>query len=172
MAKAVKTTKPKAPAFKVLEGAQAINTAITGLQRRGKAYEKDLHIAAVSVLNHAQAHGDVTLATKLVDALPGLTRKNALRDWLIAFGPFKYDAENKALKLDRKHNTNLEGAIATPFWEFKQEAEYVPYNHIAAMQREWKKMQKAHEKGEVTKKTVDAFAAYVATIGGETEKAA
>lgn len=146
MAKQVKA-QPKA-AFKMLEGAQSINKAITGLQRRGKQFEKDLHVTAVSVLNHAHAHGDVTLAIKLVDSLPSLTRKNALRDWLIAFGPFAYDAEGKKLKLNRKANTNLEGAIATPFWEFKQEAAYVPFDLVAKLQKVWKDAHKAQERGD------------------------
>lgn len=80
----------KQPAFKIIESAKAIDTAIASIAKRGKTLQADIHVAAVSCLVHADKHGDITLAVKLVEAVPSLARKNALRDWFIAHGKFSY----------------------------------------------------------------------------------
>ena len=134
--------------FKIIDGAKAIDTAIKSINTRGKSLERDIHVAAVSCLVHADKHGDVTLAQKLVDAVPSLARKNALRDWFIAHGKFDYDMTNKALTFNKKGTTLTDEAIATPFWEFKQEAEYKPFNLEAAVLQLVKRAESAIEKGE------------------------
>lgn len=148
--KAIKQTKaPQAKnTFKVLNGAEAIGAAIKSISTRGKTLERDIHVAAVSCLAHADKHGDITLAQKLVDAIPTLARKNALRDWFLAHGKFSYDMQNKALTFDKKAKTQLEASIATPFWEFKPEAEYKPFNMEAAIVSLVKRAEKAIENGD------------------------
>lgn len=141
-----KTVKPVA--FKMLDGAKAIDTAIKSIASRGKTLEKDIHQAAVSCLVHADKHGDITLASKLVDAVPSLARKNALRDWFIAHGKFSWSMEAKAFTFNKQAVTQLEAAIATPFWEFKTEAEYKPFNMEAAVLQLVKRAESAIEKGE------------------------
>ena len=134
--------------FTLLDGATAINTAIASIQTRGKSLEKDIHIAAVSCLNHADLHGDITLATKLVQAVPNSTRKNALRDWFLAHGKFSYDMKAKGFSYDKTKETQLEVAITTPFWEFKPEPEYIPFDMKAALLQLVAKAEKAVAKGE------------------------
>lgn len=134
--------------FKMLDGAKAIDTAIKSIATRGKTLERDIHIAAVSCLNHADLHGDITLAQKLVEAVPSLARKNALKDWFLAHGKFSYDMENKALTYNKKGVTLLQEAIETPFWVFKPEAEYKPFDINAAVAQLVQRAEKAVEKGE------------------------
>lgn len=134
--------------FKMLEGAKAIDTAIKSISTRGKTLERDIHVAAVSSLNHAELHGDITLAQKLVDAVPTMARKNALRDWFLAHGKFSYDVENKTLTFNKKGVTLLQEAIDTPFWAFKPEPEYTPFDINAAVAHLLKRAEKAVEKGE------------------------
>lgn len=155
MVKVVKETAkantPKAVkpvALKLLTGAEAINTLIQSIAKRGKAMDKDIHIAAVSSLVHADKHGDITLANKLIDALPSSSRKNALRDWYIAFGKFRYNDEAKKLGYNGDAVTQTDTAIATPFWEFKPEAEYVPFNAEQFLDQAMKRVSKAMEKGD------------------------
>lgn len=138
----------KKPAFKIIEGAKAIDTAIKSIATRGKSLERDIHVAAVSCLMHADQHGDVTLAQKLVDAVPQLARKNALRDWFLAHGKFSYDMEGKVLTYNKKGVTLQEDAINTPFWEFKPEPEYKPFDMQAAVLQLVARAEKAIEKGE------------------------
>lgn len=150
--------------FKMLDGAKAIDTAIKSINTRGKSLQRDIHVAAVSCLNHADKHGDVTLAQKLVDAVPTLARKNALRDWFIAHGKFSYDATEKVLTFNKKGTTQLEQAIAMPFWEFKQEAAYVPFDIQAAILTLVKRAEKAVNNGDnVDKKTLAALTALTGT---------
>lgn len=134
--------------FKIIDNAKAIDVAIKSIASRGKTLERDIHVAAVSCLNHADKHGDVTLAQKLVDAVPSLVRKNALRDWFMAHGKFSYDMTEKTLKHNSKGKTQLQVAIDTPFWEFKPEAEYKPLDLQAAILQLVKRAEHAIEKGE------------------------
>ena len=134
--------------FKLLDGTKAINTAIDSIKTRGKSLDKDIHQAAVSCLDHAEQHGDITLAEKLVKALPNSSRRNALRDWFMAYGKFNYDMKSKGFTYDKEAVTNLEQAIVTPFWEFKPEIEYVPFNLKEQITRILVKAEKAIEKGE------------------------
>lgn len=143
------TKKEKAkPAFAILDGAKAIEKAIVSIASRGKTLERDIHKAAVSCLNHADLHGDITLANKLVEAVPTMSRKNALRDWFMAFGKFGYDAQNKALSYAKGGVTLLDDAIETPFWAFKPEAEYVPFDITKAVTQLIQRAEKAVERGD------------------------
>lgn len=160
----------KAPAFKVLEGATAINAAIKSLATRGKKFEQDLHVTAVSVLVHADKHGDITLAQKLVEALPGLTRKNALNDWLLAFGKFAYSTESKTLTYAKDKTSDIKQAQETPFWLFKVEAEYQPYDLQAALQQVWKRATAARDRGDNVPAELMAQLSTLVTQGGKPAK--
>lgn len=139
----------KATKFIIIEGKTNIDKLIASLQARGKKYEQELHQCAVSCLNHAGLHGDITLAQKLLSAIPSGMRKNALRDWFIAMGKFTWNSETKTLDFDKQKATLLEEAIVTPFWTFKPEAEYVPFDLTKAINALLAKAKKAQEKGEV-----------------------
>lgn len=145
--KAVKADKPVK--IKFLTGAESINAAISSIAKRGKGLNKDIHIAAVSTLIHADKHGDITLANRLVEALPETMRKNALRDWYLAFGKFDYDAQNKVLIAKMQAVTNTQEAMAKPFWKFKPEAEYVPFNAVKEVNRLLKRIDNAKTNGDL-----------------------
>ena len=146
----------------LLIGAAVIGKAIVSIQTRGKKFEKDVHIAACSVLNHVQLHGDITLANNLIKAVPTLARKNALRDWFMAFGKLSYDAKNKTMTYDKTKVTLQDEANETPFWEFKPEAEYVPFDLTAAIQNILNRAKKAAEHGDKLDETkLKALAALV-----------
>lgn len=148
-----KAVKPATKAVKkitvtVLTGTDAINAAITSIAKRGKALDKDIHAAAVSTMVHADKHGDVTLANKLIEALPSTARKNALRYWFIAFGRFTYNTEGKTLGYNHAATTQTAKATQTPFWQFKPEAEYVPFNAVQALESLLKRATKAVDNGD------------------------
>ena len=109
----------KAKPVTLITGADAINAAIKSIAVRGKKIDEDVQRTALSCLVHADKHGDVTLAQKLVEAVPASMRKNALRTWFIEFGKFRWDATKKALAYDKKATTQLDAAMATPFTTFK-----------------------------------------------------
>ena len=153
MTKAKTAVKPVKAAkavvgIKLLDTALAINTAINSIGKRGKALDKDMHIVAVSCLIHADKHGDITLANRLLEVLPKTARSNALRDWFLAFGKFSYDATSKAFVYNKAAVTQTQTAINTPFWEFKPEAAYVPFDAIRFIEQAVKRVTKAVNDGE------------------------
>ena len=93
-----------------------------------------------------------------------MARKNALRDWFIAMGKFSYDATEKTLTFNKKGITQLDTAIATPFWEFKQEAEYVPFDLQAAILTLVKRADKAMQHGDKVDKAALAQLAALAGV--------
>ena len=110
--------------MKIITSKAAIVTAIESIRTRGKKLDNDIWIAAVSVTAHADAHGDVTLANTLVDAMPKGSRVNALLAYLECFGKFTYDDEKKELCFDKSKTTDLEGAQVASWVEFKPEPAY------------------------------------------------
>ena len=117
--------------MKLLNTAADINKAIASIAQRGKLLDTSIHVAGVSVLAHATAHGDTTLADKLVLAMPKGGRKLALVSWMLAFGQLakldpKLDkdaiAAGRLFKMDKTRKHDQEGAIATSWTEFAKEA--------------------------------------------------
>lgn len=117
--------------MKLIKGAAEINKAIASIQSRGSKLDKSIHVAGVSILAHASEHGDTTLADKLVQSMPKGARKLALVEWMLAFGQLaKLDKEadkdaiaaGRLFKLDKSRKLDVQGAIDTPWTEFKPEA--------------------------------------------------
>lgn len=113
--------------------AAEINNAIASIANRGKKLDADIQDTGLSIINHADAHGDSTLADKLVKALPKGARKLALVEWLLAFAKLRLldkasplDATRIAagavFAYDRTKRTDLEGAAQKPWFNFKPEA--------------------------------------------------
>lgn len=119
-------TKTNMPAFALISGAANIKTAIDSIERRGKKYDRDVQIAALSAMQHHIEHGDVTLINRLVAAMPKGSRVNALRAFIETFGAVRFDTESK-LFLNVKGGTfRIDDAMAVMWTEFKPEAEYQP----------------------------------------------
>jgi hypothetical protein len=131
----------------LLNNAADIDKAIKSIANRGKVFERDLHNTAMSCLVHADKHGDVTLATRLLTALPNTTRKNALRDWFLAFGKFDYDMKSKAFTYGRDKVSLIDDAAQMPFWVFQPEKETAPFDLSAAIARLLKQAEGAQAKG-------------------------
>jgi hypothetical protein len=163
MDKTVKPTKPDVK-LKLIKGTAAIDKAIQSIARRGRTLESDIHLTAVSCLMHTDVHGDVTLADKLIDSIPTLARKNALRDWFLAMGKFRYDEETKKFKHNKNKVTLEQEAMNKPFWEFKAESPYVPFDIDAALQNLLKRATKAIKDGDkVDEAKINALKSLVVT---------
>ena len=135
--------------------AAEINKAIASIKTRGKKLDADIQTAGLSILNHANEHGDSTLADKLVQALPKGSRKLALVEWVLAFGKLrlldKVNPEDAAriaagayFAYDKAKRTDLESAAAKPWFDFKPEAPILTaFDAQAAVQGVLSKMTKA-----------------------------
>ena len=109
----------------IIKGTKDINAAINSIKTRGANLDSSIQLAALSVLAHASEHGDITLADKLVMAMPKGGRKLALVEFMLAFGQVAKKANAKTgavFTLDKTRVLDLASADAKPWTEFKKEA--------------------------------------------------
>lgn len=162
--------------MQIIKGSAEINKAIASIANRGAKLDGDIHKAGVSVLAHATEHGDTTPADKLVQAMPKGGRKLALVEWMLAHGQLALmdKAEAKAtgrlFKLDRDRKLDVEGAIGTPWTEFKKEAAvHTAFDAQAAVASVLKRIKDAAKNGRDVKGKAEALAdaeALVALLKG------
>ena len=119
-------TTTKKPAFALISGAANIKAAIDSIERRGKKYDHDVQIAALSAMQHHAEHGDVTLVNRLVDAMPKGSRVNALREFIETFGAVRFDTESKKFLHTKGKEFRLDDAMKIMWNEFKPEQAYQP----------------------------------------------
>lgn len=119
-------TQTNKPAFALISGAANIKAAIDSIERRGKKYDRDVQIAALSAMQHHIEHGDVTLINRLVDAMPKGSRVNALRAFIETFGAVRFDAESKKFVHVKGGTFRLDDAMQIMWNEFKPETAYQP----------------------------------------------
>ena len=119
-------TMTNKPAFALISGAANIKAAIDSIERRGKKYDHDVQIAALSAMQHHAEHGDVTLVNRLVDAMPKGSRVNALREFIETFGAVRFDAESKKFLHTKGKEFRLDAAMKIMWHEFKPEQAYQP----------------------------------------------
>lgn len=108
--------------MKLIEDAGKIAVAIVGIGKAGLKLDNEIQLVGLSVLNHAEKHGDVTLINKLYLALPRGARKAAMTQWLVAFGKVAANTgDNKKeapFVYDKTKTTDLAGASQTPWFDF------------------------------------------------------
>ena len=139
------TVKTAAPAaIKLIEGESAIKKALESIKTRGASLQRDIHTAACSILSHVGKHKDVRLVTSLLESMPDMSRKNALKAWFEHHGPVQF-TEKGEIKYAPENRMLLGNAMAKPFWAFKPEAAYVPLNVSAAFDQFIKKLEKDHK---------------------------
>ena len=166
--------------MQIIKTAALITKAITSIAGRGKALDKDIHIAGVSVLAHANEHGDTTLADKLVQAMPKGARKLALVEWMLAYGQLakldpKLDkdaiAAGRLFKLDRSRTYNEAGAIETSWTEFKPEAAvHTAFDAQAAVTSLLARLNKAAADGLTIEGKAEALVKAQALVAALTEQ--
>lgn len=149
----MKTEKPVVR--KYLSKAEA-EKMITSVGKRSKQLNNDIHKAALSVCKHADDHGDVTLAQRLIAELHKGQRVNALIAWLVAVGPFREPTEDEkksgitAKIVHAKGKSFLEDeAWGTPFWEFTAEVKPAALQGWALFDSLLSKLEKAAEGGNL-----------------------
>jgi hypothetical protein len=103
-----------------LETADSIKKQIVGIGRAGVRLVAAIQVAAVQVIGHAVKHGDITLAQSLCENVPK-HHKAVLVAFLEKFGPFKFDADKKALVFYRDNSELKLASINVPGGELTQE---------------------------------------------------
>lgn len=133
----------------------ACKRAIAGIRRVAGKVQERIHLVAVSTLAHIRDHGDTTLATSLLDALPNGQRREALAFWYSRFSngkaTMRLDKQSGSwvCKLDKNRKPedfDVEGAAKISFADLTKEKK--PGQTFTAEQLvKWLK-QKANEDGK------------------------
>ncbi len=84
---------------------------ILNVKATGGKFIASVQDVAFDVTEHAYKHGDVTLASRLVDALDGDKRKARLIRFLEKHGPFNWNAKLKAFKHKTRANAPTSDAL-------------------------------------------------------------
>ena len=104
--------------MELIKDSKKVMVLINKIAKVGKQLDLDIHLAACSCLDHAEKHGDVTLATKLIEAMPKSGRGKALVSWFTTYGKLAFKKDNTfSLDKGKSKKWDVETAIATPFWE-------------------------------------------------------
>ena len=114
--------------MKLFTSVATITAAIEDIRTTGKKLDQMIQVAACSIISHVEKHGDVTLINTLVDAMPQGSRVNALRDFIGTFAKVKYNEATKVFDYDKAGKTDLAGAQAIMWTEFKPEQPYVAFD--------------------------------------------
>ena len=110
--------------MKLFTNKAEIIAAIEEIRSTGKKLDNMIWTAAVSVLDKIDGDGNNGLAQSLVDAMPAGSRVNALIGFMEEFGKVTYDAATKKVVYAKTKKTDLAGAMATSWVEFKPEPPY------------------------------------------------
>lgn len=116
--------------MELIKTAALINKEITSIKAAGKKLDDRIQLAGLSVLNHVEEHGDVTVVNALFLALPQGARAKALAEWLLAFGKLAKNGDKKAAKAapfvyDKGRSTDLTGAVEQPWFKFAKKDDTV-----------------------------------------------
>lgn len=112
--------------IKLVQGV-ALNKAIDRVIKAHKDFEADLHMVACSALQHSIKHHNTDPMDRLVRGLGGSVRRNALIAWAVQFGECAPAEDGKGV-VHCKKDGDLSAAMAAPFWEFKVEAPFTPFD--------------------------------------------
>lgn len=135
-------------AMVLLDTTKDIDNALESIKRRGGTLQGDIHVAACSILMHLDKHQDIRIVERLLSAMPDMSRKNAMRDWLAHNGPVMFDGDRPQHVKGKA--VSLAAAQGTPFWKFSPEKPYEPLVISKAIEQLIKKLQKDEKETHVS----------------------
>lgn len=103
------------------------NAAISQIKITGKGFDEAVQSVALDILQHVQQNREVSLAIKLLAALPKSSRGKALADWFQRFGMIEVNLDKATAKefplvFNKEGKTDLEGAVKMPWFKCKKDA--------------------------------------------------
>jgi tRNA A37 threonylcarbamoyladenosine modification protein TsaB len=113
--------------LKLITDGAALVKRIDGIKTSGAKLDKEIHVVAVSSLDHLANHGDVGYINRLYFALPKGARKAAFTSWALTYGSVVAN-EDKATKAEKPFvyskdkATDVAGSVADPWYDHKPDA--------------------------------------------------
>jgi hypothetical protein len=133
------------------------NAAIQNIKVNGKAFDAAVQDVGMSVLQHVELNREVSLAIKLLNALPKGARKAALVAWFTNYGMISVNTD-KASSKDRPFvfnadgKTDLQEAASKPWFKAAPEKPVAEmFDFQAALARLLKQADAAQAKGQTIK---------------------
>lgn len=135
----------------LITNVKTLNTVIKSIATRGQKLDADIHLAACSCLNHAAEHGDVTLASKLILAMPKSSRAKALIHWFETYGKLTFKKNDGVFGMNKGKSKewNVPAAIEMPFWKLVPEPEVKDLTIEALVKMVKSKITKAKDTGHI-----------------------
>jgi hypothetical protein len=142
-------------AVSIIRGYEEINKGIDKFIKSVAHVDETIHTLACSALTHASEHGDNTLCTRLVNAMPKSGRKAALVEWFVKFGALTWVkiGEEQKFKKSERRAYNLDGAYITPFYDLTPDTVPKPFDLkmlLKMIEQATKKATKGRSEGSLT----------------------
>ena len=103
-----------------------IGKFITQIGVSGKKLDNDIQLASLSIINHVESCGNITLANRLITNMPKGSRVNAVISHMVKNGKMKFDDKTKKITYNKNGKTDLQGAKDLPWYTEKPEAPFNP----------------------------------------------
>tara|TARA_R100001082_G_C4269230_1_gene118986 strand:- start:92 stop:559 length:468 start_codon:yes stop_codon:yes gene_type:complete len=102
---------------------KTIIAKIAGIKKSAGNLQANIVLVEIASMEHAKAHGDSTLLTRLIQALPQGVRVKALVKHIVDHTPYKFDDKlNVFVKPKKTAKTFLiDEARKVPFYEYTKE---------------------------------------------------
>lgn len=146
----------------------AMGAAIESIKLEGKKYDQSIQIALVSGALHAHKHGDFDLLNQIIASLSAGLRTNAARDWVLEFGPVKWDKKKKAFihapskvianivsgddadsyAMVEETKAKLEKMLNTDWLSFRPEKDFKPSSAAETLEKMIGSLEKKEGKGK------------------------
>ena len=123
---------------------EAISEAIATARKSGVEYNKSMQSLGLQIIGHALAHGGVEFARRIVAAMNTKNSSGLMQTWLVKYGPFAYDKEDKALVLDKSKRVGLLNGAKPSLESAEKAMSYIERD--AALW--WDKPEKAEKEAE------------------------
>ena len=125
---------------------KTLNKKIDALGKANLKVEETIQTLGLACLEHCEKHGDTMPMNRLINVLRR-TQFQAFGEWVLAFGKFakntdKATKDSQPVVYDKARSTDLEGAIAKPWFMFadsKEEAVKKAFDFQAAVMQLLKK---------------------------------
>lgn len=105
-----------------------IDWATGRVKEMGEMWQQAVQEVQISVLNHIEQHGDISLFVNLFNALPKGARRNALAEHAVKYGKLDINLSEdpkarkaKPFLYNRDKATDLKGATDEPWFEMSPE---------------------------------------------------
>lgn len=148
------------------------NAAISNIKMNGKALDGAIQDVGLSVIQHCAANGEVSLAIKLLNAMPRGSRRTALVAWFVEFGPIaveldKAKAKTHPLVFNKLGALDVAGAAEKPWFECKPEKALADeFDFTSRLNALLKQAANAAEKGLTVKGSETLLAVHTLLAGG------